>query len=576
MIDEDRAPGALGQQRGGDLLVGGDAHPRAPMGQPAGEQRAFDRRRRDDHHVHSGKVGRSERCIVAACRARQRQRNPKGCAGAGHALDRDAAAHALDDALGNRKAQSGATEPAGDAAVGLLELLEDALVLVGPDADAGVAHQDVDLARPDTALDDDGDATAVGELHRIACQIEQHLPQPRGVAGHPGGQSILHIGGDLELLGLRAGRDQFDRLFDQRGEVECAGVKVDAAGFDLGEIEDLVDQREQRVARGLHRLDVGGLLRRERRVAQEVGHPEDAVERGAHLVRDHRQEARLRAVGGLRLVARIGERAFGLHAVGDVAADALQLGAGLAARAHHYFAPGDPARAGLGGDLLVVDAGAVGGVRGGALLEHRQREGGSEQRLALPVGEHAERVVDIGDAPVGVAARDHVALRGQKALGALFRFLELPMAVGQLLGALLQRAQLAPERTHAREQQAEGAAGRAEQPGHTDRERVRIVVHRGIADRGQEAECGTERHREDDGAANDGGQNPAAVKSSRPSHGSIPHHATPPRAFGMRVAGARRPCSRCLCGDFAPGPVAIAFNRTPRCAKSRQTGLTGR
>ena len=45
----------------------------------------------------------------------------------------------------------GAAEPAGDAAVGLLELLEDAVVLVGRDADAGVAHQDVDLARPDTA-----------------------------------------------------------------------------------------------------------------------------------------------------------------------------------------------------------------------------------------------------------------------------------------------------------------------------------------------------------------------------------------------------------------------------------------
>ena len=161
-------------------------------------------------------------------------------------------------------------------------------------------------------------------------------------------------------------------------------------------------------------------------------------------MRDHRQEARLRAVGGLRLVARIGERALGLHAVGDVAADALHLGAGLAADAHHHLAPGDPARAGVGGDLLVVDARAVGGMRGGALLEHRQREGGADERLARPLGERAERIVDIGDAAVGVAAHDHVALRGQEALGALFRFLELPVAVGELLGALLQRAQLAP------------------------------------------------------------------------------------------------------------------------------------
>ena len=65
-------------------------------------------------------------------------------------------------------------------------------------------------------------------------------------------------------------------------------------------------------------------------------------------------------------------------------------------------------------------------------------------------GQHAECVVGIGDAAVGVAANDHVALRGQKAFRALFRFLEFPVAVGKLLGVLLQRAQLALQRTHTR------------------------------------------------------------------------------------------------------------------------------
>ena len=61
--------------------------------------------------------------------------------------------------------------------------------------------------------------------------------------------------------------------------------------------------------------------------------------------RRHRQEARLGAVGGIGLVARLGQRALGLGAVGDVAADALQFGGLAGIGAHETFAPGDPARA---------------------------------------------------------------------------------------------------------------------------------------------------------------------------------------------------------------------------------------
>ena len=57
---------------------------------------------------------------------------------------------------------------------------------------------------------------------------------------------------------------------------------------------------------------------------------------------DHGEEARLGAVGGFRLVAGKLQRAFGLDAVGDIAADTLHFVAILAA--HGDFAPGDPAR----------------------------------------------------------------------------------------------------------------------------------------------------------------------------------------------------------------------------------------
>ncbi len=254
-------------------------------------------------------------------------------------------------------------------------------------------------------------------------------------------------------------------------------------------------------------------------------------------MRNHRQEARLRAVGGFRLVARVGERALGLHAVGDVAADTLHLGAGQRRGPHHHLTPGDPARAGVGRDLLVVDACSVGRMRRGALFQHRQRERSADKLGARPLGQHAECVVDIGDAAVDVAANDHVALRGEKALRALFRFLELPVAVGKLLDALLLRAQLALEQAHPREQQTDRAAGRAEQAGHADREHMRIVVCGRAAHRRDEAERGRERHRQEDRAADDDRQNQRTKET--PARRKDRSRITPPR-HGL-VAGALQP-----------------------------------
>jgi len=69
---------------------------------------------------------------------------------------------------------------------------------------------------------------------------------------------------------MRARRNQLDRLLDQRGEVEGDRHDVEATGLDLGEIENLVDQRQQQIARCLDRPGIGRLLRRERGVEQEI------------------------------------------------------------------------------------------------------------------------------------------------------------------------------------------------------------------------------------------------------------------------------------------------------------------
>ena len=195
-------------------------------------------------------------------------------------------------------------------------------------------------------------------------------------------QALVDEAGDLDALGLRARRQQFDRFLDHGGEREGPRLEVELAGLDLGEIQNLLDQRQQRFAGGLRRLGISHLLGRQRRVEQQVGHAEHAVERRADLVADHRQEARLGAIGALGLVARGMQRALGLDARRDVAADGLHLVAVVGA--HRDLAPGDPARAAVAVDLLVMHAGAVGEHGDLALLAHREAERLADQARAGP------------------------------------------------------------------------------------------------------------------------------------------------------------------------------------------------
>ena len=187
-------------------------------------------------------------------------------------------------------------------------------------------------------------------------------------------------------------------------------------------------------------------------------------------MRDHGEEARLGVVRALGFFARVAQGALGLDPVGDIAADALHFGTRSCAGAHDDLAPGDPARAPLGCDFLIVDARAVREHRGFALLGGRQREVAAEERRALARSESAKGVVGEGDAALAVAAHNHVALRLDKTSRAMLGLLELPVAVGQILDPRGRCTQFRLEVTRAREQEAGCSARRAEQRRRPDRE----------------------------------------------------------------------------------------------------------
>src|SRR6202050_3753629 len=164
------------------------------------------------------------------------------------ACEPDGAAHSFENAFGDGQAKTVAAVLSRGAAVGLLELEKNPRAVFGRDADAGVAYRDGDLVRLSGRFDDDRDAAVLGELEGVASEIEQHLAQPCGIANHMRREAFVHVAADFQAFGLGAWTQQFDGLLDKRLKRERLRGQIEPPRFDLGEIENLVDQRQQRLA----------------------------------------------------------------------------------------------------------------------------------------------------------------------------------------------------------------------------------------------------------------------------------------------------------------------------------------
>ena len=155
----------------------------------------------------------------------------------------------LDNALCDRKTQSRTHLGLGDRAVQLLEFLEDFRLIRVGDAGAGVAHGECKrlLARRDF----DRHLALVGELDRVADEVEKSLREPTLVAarrrqagGHDGRKRQLLFRGERLDRAVNSGHQFVDRVFGER--------QIKLARLDLRQIENVVDKAEQMLSVALH------------------------------------------------------------------------------------------------------------------------------------------------------------------------------------------------------------------------------------------------------------------------------------------------------------------------------------
>ena len=150
------------------------------------------------------------------------------------------------------------------------------------------------------------DLAALGELHGVAEQVDQHLAQPGDVADDAPAARRRRAGtARSRPLAPACAATRSSEPSTQSRTENGSVLELELAGLDLGEVEDVVDDDEQGVAAGADRLGEVALLGRQVGVEQQPGHPDHGVHRRADLVRHGREERRL----GLRWPPRPRARA---------------------------------------------------------------------------------------------------------------------------------------------------------------------------------------------------------------------------------------------------------------------------
>ena len=211
----------------------------------------------------------------------------------------DVAAQGLGQMLADAKAQSRAAELPRGRAIHLAERLEKFPDLFFVHADARVGHVEAQAQATAIGGESDGEAdfALVGELDRVAHQIDQHLAQAQGVGEHGFGQGTGQFRLQLQLLrgGLRAHQgNDFGHHLDRR---TTGRLDLELSGFDLREVEDVADHFQEVLAVAFDHGDVFSCSASDVLVQHEVGIAEDGGHGGADFVAHVGQKLALGAVG---------------------------------------------------------------------------------------------------------------------------------------------------------------------------------------------------------------------------------------------------------------------------------------
>ena len=240
------------------------------------------------------------------------------------AFEADLAPHESDELLGDGQAQAGAPELAGGRGVGLRERVENPGLRLkrNPDTLVGDAELEEDPGGWRLGdVDADLDLAFLGKFDGVSDEVVEHLAEAAGVAAENAGDLRREQGHEAELFGHGAGGVELHHALEQLREHKIARLHFHVARLDLGEVQDVVDDGQQRMRAGLDGVGQGELAGCERRLQEHRVDSDDPVERGADLVAHVGEELRLGAVGLLGFLLGPAHGFLRLFLDGDVSGD---------------------------------------------------------------------------------------------------------------------------------------------------------------------------------------------------------------------------------------------------------------
>jgi hypothetical protein len=146
-------------------------------------------------------------------------------------------------------------------------------------ADAGIADGELQFVPGFALFHRQHDLALLGEFDRVAEQVDQDLAQAGHIAFDAGRHVVVHDVGDVESFFDGAPGRQVQRGFDAFAQVEGLEFHVHPARLDLAEVEDVVDDGEQGVARVADGFGVVALFIVELGIHEQAAHTDDRVHR---------------------------------------------------------------------------------------------------------------------------------------------------------------------------------------------------------------------------------------------------------------------------------------------------------